>query len=56
MTESCESCGRPGVDKLIYFNDGGPTFSVCRTCSVEAGHNGCSVMELDGQLALWSEL
>lgn len=50
--DQCESCGKREVKKLIYFNDGGPTFSVCESCSITAGFNGCSVLELDGQYVL----
>lgn len=50
--DQCESCGRREVKNLIYFNDGGPTFAVCGSCAVTAGHNGCSVLELDGQYLL----
>lgn len=55
MTDSCESCGQRQVDKLIYFNDGGATFAVCRSCAHAAEGSGCSIMELDSQYALWCE-
>lgn len=50
--EQCESCGRWGVTRLIYFNDLGPTTAVCTGCALEAGERGCTVMELtaDGQV------
>lgn len=36
LFEICESCHARMATSLIYFDDGGPTFSVCDSCAEAA--------------------
>lgn len=51
--EPCESCGRltGRPMKLIYFNDGGPTFLVDESCADGSAERGASVYEIDDPAA-----
>lgn len=47
MNGICESCNLHPVTNLIYFDDNGPTFAVCRHCAeASTGFYG-TVVDLD---------
>ena len=44
---SCQSCGADVACYYLYFNDGGPTFSICDSCARSAYEHGVSVLGAD---------